>query len=71
MINQYGYLLVLLAVAATALVQAQKPNPLNLTTNRVVSDGNSSRTTDVNSAGSAIRKLFICATNQNTTKNNI
>jgi hypothetical protein len=70
--KQKAYLLVLLAVASTALVQAQSSQPFTFTTARVVSNGSSSRSTDVHSAGLAIRKLFTCAKNQNNnTKNNI
>jgi hypothetical protein len=59
------FLLVLLAVATTALVQAQTTEPFTLTTSRVVSNGSSSSSGDVNSASSAIRKLFTCAKNLN------
>jgi hypothetical protein len=69
--KQKAYLLVLLAVATTAVVQAQTTDSFTFTTARVVSDGSSFRSTDVHSAGSVNRKLFTCAKNQNNnTKNN-
>ncbi|HEX4265008.1 MAG TPA: hypothetical protein VH597_11760 [Verrucomicrobiae bacterium] len=54
------FLLVLLAVAATALVQAQKTDPFTLTTSSSSAGG-------VHSASNATQRLFACVTNLKTT----
>jgi len=71
MTDQIEYLLVLLAVARTALVQAQTTESFIFSASRGVSDGSSFCRTDEKSAGSAIRKLFTCAINHNYNTKNI
>jgi len=51
------YLLVLLAVAKTALVQAQTTESFTFTTNRVVPDGSLSGLSDVQTVNSAIQNI--------------